>query len=643
MELHIRNPLRLAIRCAVTVGLATILAAIHFSAYLLRFEGQPPAPFDDVLRQSFLLVVALKTASLVWFNLHRGWARLVTFHDLIALAEATTLGSLLIVLVDHFWFTEVAIPRGIIVLDWGTSIIVLCGLRSIGRSIRERYSLLFARGVVAQRVLIVGANHTGESLLRAIHFNEKSVYQAVGFLDQDDRRIGEMLGGVPIVGTFDQACTIARKLGVEEILITSGEVPGRTVRKLVDDCRLHGIGVKMLPSYDQLLSGQVAVKARDVSIDDLLRRDPVQLDSASIHEWLEGRTLMVTGSAGSIGSEVCRQLLHFSPAKIVLVDRSENGQFHIEREIRRNAPHVAIEVRIADIADTARMESLFVEFRPQILIHAAAYKHVPLMEQNPGEAVKNNVRATRDLADLADAFGLHGFVLISTDKAVNPTSVMGACKRTAELYVQSLAQRSSCRFVTVRFGNVLDSAGSVVPLFREQIANGGPVTVTDERMVRYFMTIPEAAQLVIQAGAMGRGGEIFVLEMGEQVRIVDLAHDMIRLSGLNVGHDIEIQFTGLRPGEKLYEELHVTGETHLPTCHPKIRVAHAAQTMTAAEITAGIDRLQDLVDSPPERILEQLRAIVVQYRPESIKPTVPRLFDSTSTDDNDRQSQHRAA
>lgn len=631
-------------RCAVTLGLMPVLAAVYYCAYLLRFEGAPPEPFDDILLDSLPIVVALKVSALVWFGLHRGWGRLVTFHDLISLAEATTLGSLLVVLVDHFWLTERAIPRGIIVIDWGTSIIVLAGLRSVGRSMRERYLLLFARGAVAQRVLIVGADHVGESLLRAINLNDKKKFQAVGFLDHDDRRVGEVMAGVPIVGTIERACTLARKHSAEEILITSGEVPGSIVRRLVDDCRAHGIRLKMLPSYEQLLNGQVAVKARDVSIDDLLHRDPVQLDSASIHDWLEGSTLMVTGSAGSIGSEVCRQLLQFSPAKIVLVDRSENGQFHIEREIRRNAPHVAIEVRIADIADTARMERLFAEFRPQILIHAAAYKHVPLMEQNPGEAVKNNVRATRELADLADTFGLQGFVLISTDKAVNPTSVMGACKRTAELYVQSLAQRSTCRFVTVRFGNVLDSAGSVVPLFREQIARGGPVTVTDERMVRYFMTIPEAAQLVIQAGAMGRGGEIFVLEMGEQVRIVDLAHDMIRLSGLSVGHDIEVQFTGLRPGEKLYEELHVTGETHLPTRHPKIRVAHATQTMTAAEIAEGIDRLQELVDSPAELILEQLRAIVVQYRPENITPTGPRLFDPTSTDDDDdRRSQHRAA
>jgi len=635
--------LRLARRSTALVALATVLAAVHCGAYWTRFEGRPEPYFLQGMYETLAFVVCLKAASMAWFGLLRGWTRFVTFHDFLAVAEATTLGSLLIVVIDHLWLTERVIPRGIIVIDWGATLIVVCGLRSIGRSINERYRLIFKRGTAARRVLIVGANHAGESLLRSIHRNGKSPFQVVGFLDHDDLRTGEMMAGVPIVGTIDNACRLAQSHAAEEILVTKGQVPGTSVRKLIDDCRAQGVQVKMLPSYEQLLSGQVAVKVRDVAIDDLLHRDPVKLDSAQIHHWLEGRILMVTGAAGSIGSEVCRQLLQFAPAKLVLVDRSENGQFHIEREIRKLAPQIQIEVRIADIADAIRMEQLFMEFRPEILFHAAAYKHVPLMEHNPGEAVKNNVKATRALADLADDFDLQAFVLISTDKAVNPTSVMGACKRTAELYVQSLAERSKCRFVTVRFGNVLDSAGSVVPLFREQIARGGPVTVTDERMQRFFMTIPEAAQLVIQAGAMGQGGEIFVLEMGEPVRIIDLAHDMIRLSGLNVGQDIEIQITGLRPGEKLFEELHVHGETHQPTRHPKIQVATAIKTMTAAEIAAGIDHLQSLVDSPADLILAQLQKLVVQYTPEYVQSSGPRLF-SPAADDTDRdEAQHRAA
>jgi FlaA1/EpsC-like NDP-sugar epimerase len=635
--------LRLARRTTALLALSAVLAAVYCGAYWLRFEGRPEPYFFAGLEATLLAVVVLKAAALAWFGLLRGWARFVTFHDFLAVAEATTLGSLLVALADHLWFTEHLIPRGIIVIDWGATLIVVCGLRSVGRSINERYKLLFKRGREAQRVLIVGANHAGESLLRAINARGRTPYQAVGFLEQDDARVGEILAGVPIVGTIDQAVRLAQRHAVEEILVTKGEVPGEIVRQLVDDCRRQGVQVKMLPSYEQLLSGQVAVKARDVAIDDLLHREPVKLDTARIHQWLEGRTLMVTGAAGSIGSEVCRQLLHFAPTKLVLVDRSENGQFHIEREIRKLAPHIQIEVRIADIADTIRMEQLFMEFRPEIMFHAAAYKHVPLMEHNPGEAVKNNVEATRGLADLADEFGLQAFVLISTDKAVNPTSVMGACKRTAELYVQSLAERSKCRFVTVRFGNVLDSAGSVVPLFREQISRGGPVTVTDPRMERFFMTIPEAAQLVIQAGAMGQGGEIFVLEMGEPVKIIDLAHDMIRLSGLSVGQDIEIQITGLRPGEKLFEELHVHGETHLPTPHPKIRVATATQSMSAAEIAAGIDELVSLVDSPADLILAQLRKIVVQYTPDHVPSSGPRLFAPSSTDGYDSDAESRAA
>jgi FlaA1/EpsC-like NDP-sugar epimerase len=642
MDIRFRNAAQFSRRCAAISGLAVIVSAVYYCAFLLRFEGRPPAPHLEALEATLLVVAMLKTASLVWFGLHRGWSRHASFHDLIAIVEGTTLGSLLVVLTDHLWFTDQFVPRGIIVIDWGMTLIAVCGLRGVGRSIQERYRLLFQRGREAQRVFIAGANHTGESLRRVINVCGRTPYLAVGFLDHDNRRVGEMMAGLPIVGTIDDACRLAERHAVEEILVTKGEVPGEVVRQLVDECRLAGVQVKMLPSYEQLLSGQVAVKARDVAIDDLLHRDPVKLESTLIHHWLEGRTLMVTGSAGSIGSEVCRQLLLFAPAKLVLVDRSENGQFHIEREIRKLAPHLSIEIRIADIADTTRMEQLFHEFHPEILFHAAAYKHVPLMERNPGEAVKNNVKATRGLADLADQFGLQAFVLISTDKAVNPTSVMGACKRIGELYIQSLAERSQCRFVTVRFGNVLDSAGSVVPLFREQIARGGPVTVTDERMLRYFMTIPEAAQLVIQAGAMGQGGEIFVLEMGEPVRIIDLAHDMIRLSGLTVGQDIDIEFTGLRPGEKLYEELHVHGETHMPTRHPKIRVAMAIKTMTAEEIAAGIEHLESLVDAPADLILEQLQKIVVQYTPDFVPSSAPRLFDPAARSD-DGIPRHRAA
>ena len=400
----------------------------------------------------------------------------------------------------------------------------------------------------------------------------------------------------------------------DEVLITAGELPGIQVLRLVEDGRRHNMRVTVLPSYEQILHGSVSMSPRDVSIEDLLRRDPVQLEQTKLHGWLDGRVLLVSGSAGSIGSEICRQLLQFNPKKMVLVDRSETGQFFLERELQELIQKSKIELCIGDITDTARMESIFKTHRPEIVFHAAAYKHVPMMESNVGEAVKNITLATRRLADLANQFDVSSFVMISTDKAVNPTSVMGASKRIAEIYIQAMADQSACRFVTVRFGNVLDSAGSVVPIFREQIARGGPVQVTHPDMMRYFMTIPEASQLVIQAGAMGQGGEIFVLDMGEPIRIVDLASDMIRLSGLRVGKAIEIEYTGMRPGEKLYEELHSKNEQRTKTTHPKIMVADCEKHQFD-QILSAVERLESIVDFSDEQIMNEIVRIVPEYQP----------------------------
>jgi FlaA1/EpsC-like NDP-sugar epimerase len=339
----------------------------------------------------------------------------------------------------------------------------------------------------------------------------------------------------------------------------------------------------------------------------------VQQDKQALHRWIDGRSLLVTGSAGSIGSEIARQLLQFTPKRLVLVDRSENGQFFLERELLRQSPGVDIHVCLADMNDHERMETAFAQHQPDIVFHAAAYKHVPLMETHVGEAIKNIAVATRRLADLADRAGVKSFVMISTDKAVNPTSVMGTCKRVAELYVQALAASSHCQFVTVRFGNVLDSAGSVVPIFRDQVARGGPVTVTHPDMHRYFMMIPEASQLVIQAGAMGCSGEIFVLDMGEPVRIADLATDMITLSGLRVSEDIDIEFTGIRPGEKLYEEVTVSGEVHLPTSHPKIMVVQG-KPIGLEFVGDMIDQLEHSAECEHGLLRHLLKQVVPQYQ-----------------------------
>ena len=593
--------------------LAPAFVLIYYAGYWLRFEGQlGPVELSQFL-STVVWVVCIKTAVFALFRTCGGWGRSLTFCDLIVLVEAATGSMLMLVLVDRGLLAAATIPRSIFFLDWGATIVAVGGLRAVRRGAREwDWHFFFPSDQVP--AFIVGANETGESLLRAIIRNGTRTYRVVGFIDNDAKRLGTRVAGVPVVGTLAETCRLAARYGVEEILVANEGIPGTRIRQLIEDARRHDLQVRVLPSFEQMLSGRVAIQPRPVAIDDLLRREPVALDLASIRRWIDHRVLLVTGSAGSIGSEICRQLVQFAPRQLVLVDRSETGQFFLERELRKTTSPVEIEVCVADVLDRARIGDVLRAHRPHVVFHAAAYKHVPLMESHPGEAVKNIVLATRQMADLAASSGVDSFVLISTDKAVNPTSVMGACKRVAELYVQSLADRSRCRFVTVRFGNVLDSAGSVVQIFRQQIAAGGPVTVTDPAMRRYFMTIPEAARLVIQAGALGKGGEILVLDMGEPVAIVDLAADMIRLSGLRAEEDVAIEFTGRRPGEKLFEELLVAGETHLPTCHPKIILADH-RPANPEWIAAAIERLERLAWEAPDRVVDQLERIVPEYRP----------------------------
>lgn len=594
--------------------MAPIFGGIFYLAYWVRFDGEiPPANWASFQRM-WLWVILIKLGVFGGFRFHRGWSRYVTFYDLIWLVQAATVSVIAVALADRFWVTKSFIPRSVLVLDWGITVVGIGGIRAAWRMLYERrWFPFFTRGAVP--IFIVGANDAGEALLRTLsRRTDRWNYVVVGFVDEDPRRVGSHIGGVPVVGTLDQIAHLAEKYEIREILILSDALPGRQVRRLIAQTQQLGVRVRVLPSYEQILSGRVTIRPRPVAIEDLLRREPVRLDLEEIRHWIDGRRLLVTGSAGSIGSEICRQLLQFSPSLLLLIDRSETGQFFLERELQTLASDVRTEVLLADVLDRSRMEYIFDHYRPEIVFHAAAYKHVPLLERHPTEAVKNIVRATRQLADLAMKKDVQSFVLISTDKAVNPSSVMGACKRAAEIYIQSLQELSACRFVTVRFGNVLDSAGSVVPVFRQQIAEGGPVTVTDPRMCRYFMTIPEAAKLVIQAGAIGRSGEILLLDMGEPVRILDLAEDMIRLSGLRPGVDIEIVFTGIRPGEKLYEELHLPGERWLPTSHPKILLADCTRR-DPQSVRAAILRLEQLAEEHQEEaILQALHELIPQFQ-----------------------------
>jgi FlaA1/EpsC-like NDP-sugar epimerase len=439
-------------------------------------------------------------------------------------------------------------------------------------------------------------------------------YRVVGFIDDDPAKHRARIHGVDVLGTTQQIGEICNRHDIDEILIALPGATRKELRQVVERCQGAHVRFRMVPGPDELIRGDLSVsQLREVRINDLLGREEVALDLETIARYLQAKRVLITGAGGSIGSELCRQVLRFRPACLALVEKAENNLFEIENELRRRYPESDLRAYIADICDVARTRQIFEQDRPEVVFHAAAHKHVPLMEQNPGEAIKNNILGTKVVADAALACGCRKFVLISTDKAVNPSSIMGCTKRVAEMYIQQLSPDGPAQYVTVRFGNVLGSSGSVIPIFQRQIAAGGPVTVTHSDMVRYFMTIPEAAQLTLQAGAIGQGGEIFLLDMGEPVKIVDLARELITLSGLRPGEDIDIVFTGVRPGEKLFEELSIRGEDVAATPHPKIGI-WKRRPEDHATVCRAIEDLARLArDGDAAAIRWRLRQIVPEY------------------------------
>lgn len=594
-------------------GHGSLFALVYWVAFGLRFDFPvPPAPMATFYA-TVGWVLALKLAVFYFSGHYHGWWRYVTLFDLIALLRASLLSLLAIVLCNHFIDASSHIPRTVLVLDTLITILALGALRASWRLLREQLRPIFApqdcRGA-----LLVGADHSAALLAHQIQTHPQSRYRIRGLLDTNGgTTIGSRLGGIPVLGGVRNVKEIAAACRITDVLIVAGSLPGNRLRQLMSVCDAAGLSLKIIPPAEDLFDGDRRVPIRDVGINDLLRREPVTLDVPAIGALLEGHTVVVTGAGGSIGSEICRQALRFRPATLVLAGRGENRIFAIERELRLQDTPCRLIPFIGDVVDQRRMRQLFERFAPDVVFHAAAHKHVPLMEANCGQAVRNNVLGTKRLADLADEFGVGAFVFISTDKAVRPTSVMGATKHIAERYIYAVSQDSSTRFSVVRFGNVLGSVGSVVPIFQEQIRRGGPITITDPRMVRFFMTIPEASQLVLQAAAMGKGGEVFVLDMGEPVRIIDLARDLIRLSGLPED-TIEIAFTGMRPGEKLYEELQQDDEETLPTHHPKVRVAYQPP-YSAAEVGRSIAELALLIQASDAQIRDKLAALIPDYRP----------------------------
>ncbi len=581
------------------------------SAYVLRFEWSLVPEEQRSLLANLPVFVIVKFGIFSLYRVRRLWHAYVSFPELVRLGKAVVVSMTVLALVLYMAPQFGRVPRSILVLDACTTALIAGGLLCGRRFLRERKEH-HNQESDSIPVVIVGVNQTGVALLRAIKCVTSPAYRPVGLITDNTALLGREIDGVRVVGRTADVAECARTLGAQTILIIAGELPGKEMAQLVNTCQADEIAVRVIPSVQQILSGHVDFKPREVAIEDLLGREPVSLDQEGLQRWLCGRRILVTGSCGSIGSEIARQLLRYAPESLTLVDRSETGQFYLEHELRAMDNHRCATVVIGDMNDVSRMQQIFETCKPEIVFHAAAYKHVPLMEQYPQEAIKNIIGATRNLVDLAVDFEVESFVMISTDKAVNPTSVMGCCKRVAELYVQATARRTALKFITVRFGNVLGSAGSVIPLFRQQIARGGPVTVTHPDMTRYFMTIPEASQLVIQAGCMGQGGEIYVLDMGNPVKIMDLAEAMVRLSGLKVGDDIEISITGLRPGEKLYEELYTDDETQMQTTHPKILIAES-ERVDYETVRKQIQRLLNIAEQQPQMIRTMLRQVVPRY------------------------------
>ena len=547
-------------------------------AFFLRFNlGEIPSIHVDSLELLICIALPVQAAAFWYIGLYRGIWHFASIPDLLRIFNAVLSGVLITLLIMFVWQRLEGVPRSVLVLYPVMLVLGLAGPRLFYRWLKDKH--LNFKAYERKRALLVGAGRAGELLVRDLL--KSGPYEPIGFIDDTNRRQGQEIHGVRVVGRLSDIEKTIEEFGVEVVLLANPSASHQVIQSVTNKCQEHAIPCRILPSVSDLADGKVEVsRLRQVQIEDLLGRDAIELDHSGIHNLITGKVILVTGAGGSIGSELCRQVLRHGPSILLMLDHAEFNLYTIEQEIGRKiqGQDVSLHAILGDIRDEPRMRWLFDYFRPDVVFNAAAYKHVPLVEDNPAEGVKTNVLGTCQIADLAVEFGVKEFLQVSTDKAVNPTNVMGTTKRTAEIYCQNLNRRSEITaFVTTRFGNVLGSAGSVVPLFRSQIEDGGPITVTHPEITRYFMTIPEAVSLILQAATMGEGGEIFVLDMGEPVKIVDLAEQMIRLTGLEPGRDIEISFTGLRPGEKLYEELFHESEVLQPTSHPKILLSESRE------------------------------------------------------------------
>jgi len=609
-----------------------ILNAVFYLAHLIRFDFNLPSTFSSADCKVMFSVVLFKIAVFSRFKLYRGMWRFTSITDLFNVLKASTVSSVLIVIFLLYLNRFQGLSRSVFIIDWFLTVLFISGFRVIVRIYFEGRFKVWVRLIfpsffkdsknsiwkARKRLLIIGAGNSGEKIYREIMDNASLAFNIIGFVDDHPSKLGKYIHGRSVLGGVEDLKLIVDKTNADELLIAISSATSKQMRRIVAECKETGLPYKTIPGMGEIISGEVSVNSiRDVSYNDLLGRDNIKLDSGIINTMLTKSTVLVTGAGGSIGSELCRQICRFSPDTVILFERAESPLYTIEMELKHHFPHLKVVPVLADIQYPSQLEKVFEKYKPQSVFHAAAYKHVPMMENHAWKAVKNNIIGTQNVVEASRKHGVKQFVLVSTDKAVRPTNVMGTTKRIAEMTVlnQMYDQHCHTKFMAVRFGNVVGSAGSVLPLFRRQVEEGGPITVTHKEITRYFMTIPEAAQLILQAGAMGEGGEIFILDMGEPVKIDSLARDFIRLSGFEPGADIEIKYIGLRPGEKLYEELITEGEGIVPTEHKKIMVLKG-QEKDLVKLNGNIEALRAVSeDQMADEIRAQLMSIVPEYKP----------------------------
>lgn len=585
-----------------------------FIAYMLRFNFHVPAIEIQSWPHVFLLVLIVRGVSFLAFKTFAGIIRFTSTEDAVRIFLVVMGGSLLFsagnVIFYYFINGKYLIPFSIIIIEFMAVVLLMITFRVV---IKIAYLEMMNPSGARNKVIIFGAGEAGLITKRMLDRDMGIRYKVIGFIDEDKNKIGKKLEGVNI-SSLEKLNDLLREDIVDILIISVQRLKPEKKQVIVEACMPYQTKVLTVPPVSGWINGELSFnQIKKIRIEDLLERDEIKLDDDKISHEISGKVIMVTGASGSIGSELVRQIMTFHPEKIILIDQAESAMFDLENELTGKYEYRNFEIAIADISNEARMDHAFALFKPKIVYHAAAYKHVPMMENNPSEAVFTNIKGTKIIADLSVKYGVEKFIMISTDKAVNPTNVMGASKRIAEIYVQSLNKKTTTQFITTRFGNVLGSNGSVVTLFKKQIEQGGPVTVTHPEVIRYFMTIPEACRLVLEAGMMGTGGEIFLFDMGKPVKIVDLAKNMIRLSGLEIDKDIQIKFTGLRPGEKLYEELLNDAENTLPTHHPQIMIGKVRE-YDFDPVFSEIEQLISLFDKQDNMsIVKKMKAIVPEF------------------------------